>query len=52
MLIHPDEDSPPHFHIKSADTTVKLSISDCSVIIGNISTRDFTLVRYWHENGG
>ena len=52
LIIHPDKDPPPHFHIESADFAAKLAISDCSVIIGSIQTRDLKLVRYWHANGG
>ena len=52
IFINPDEDPPPHFHVKSSEVNAKFAIRDCSLLIGTINSRDQKLIRFWFKNGG
>ena len=38
---------PPHVHIWTPDGDMQIALSDCSIIRGNIRTRDYELAMLW-----
>lgn len=48
--IYPNEHTPPHFHVRSANVSVSFKIEDCSILEGNISSADYNKIRYWHKH--
>ena len=47
--VYAEEHPPPHFHVKSPDVDAVFTIDDCSLIRGNIDSREQRLVRWWYD---
>jgi hypothetical protein len=48
LEIYAREHPPPHFHVRGADIDASFSILDCSLLAGDIRSKDYELVRWWH----
>jgi hypothetical protein len=46
--IYPNEHPPPHFHVKSNDFNVSLSIMDCDIVKGQLDSKTLKKVKYFH----
>lgn len=47
--IYPNEHPPPHFHIKTSNFNVSLTIMDCEILEGSLKSNDFKKIKYFHE---
>lgn len=47
--IYFNEHPPPHFHVKSNGIDVAFSIKDFQMIQGNISGREYRVIKWWYE---
>lgn len=47
--IFPNEHAPPHFHIRANGITAVFSIIDCSLIQGEIGSREYKMVQWWYR---
>lgn len=50
IYIYPNEHSPPHFHVRSANVNASFSINDCTRLEGEISNKDYRKIRYWFDS--
>ena len=49
LEIYPNEHPPPHFHVKSNEFNVLLSIEDCRIIKGDLKSQTFKKVLSFHR---
>src|SRR5688500_9464079 len=49
IKIYPNEQPPPHFHVRSANVNASFAIEDCSVVDGDVSRRDYDFIKFWHQ---
>jgi hypothetical protein len=47
--IYPNEHPPPHFHVKSPELNVSISILDCRIIKGQLSKSDLKKMQYFYR---
>ena len=47
--VYPNEHPPPHFHVRSPDIDASFTIQDCTLMRGNIDSREQKLVHWWYE---
>ena len=52
IIIYSNDHEPPHFHVKSKDNEVdaKFTIQDCTLISGNIGTKDLKRINAFHRD--
>jgi Domain of unknown function (DUF4160) len=50
--VYPNDHSPPHFHVRSADVSAAFQLSDGSLIAGTIDSRSRQLVNWFLDHGG
>lgn len=48
--IYSNEHPPPHFHIKANGVNAVYAINDCSLLKGEISSREDKIVKWWYSN--
>jgi hypothetical protein len=41
--------NPPHFHVRSPDADVSLTIKDCELLKGHIDSSTHKKIKYWFE---
>ncbi|MEP6794669.1 MAG: DUF4160 domain-containing protein [Saprospiraceae bacterium] len=49
IIIHPNEHTPPHFHVVTNDYDATLSITECNLIRGSIDSKNLKKIQYWHK---
>lgn len=47
--IFSNEHAPPHFHIRANGINAVFSISDCSLIQGEIGDREYKMIKWWYR---
>jgi hypothetical protein len=47
--VYAREHPPPHFHIRGGDINATFSVTDCSLIDGQIGGRERALVEWWYK---
>ena len=52
IIIYSNDHNPPHFHVKSKDNTInaKFLMSDCTLISGEIKTKDIKRIKAFHSD--
>ena len=48
--IYPNEHPPPHFHVKTSNFNVSLTIENCEILEGSLNSSDYKKVKYFHSN--
>ncbi|HEY9114509.1 MAG TPA: DUF4160 domain-containing protein [Bacteroidales bacterium] len=48
--IYPNEHPPPHFHVKSDNFNVTISIKDCQIINGQLDSKTYKQIKYFYAS--
>lgn len=48
IVIQPNDHPPPHFHVIGQCFNASFEIETCDLMVGDIDTRHYKLVRKWH----
>lgn len=47
LYIYADDENPPHFHVRSADSNAKVRIDDLQIMRGEIRRAEYARVVEW-----
>jgi hypothetical protein len=47
--VYSNEHPPPHFHVKSPNVNASFDIENCSLLEGDLDTRDKKKIQFWHK---
>ena len=48
--VYSNEHPPPHFHVKSPNINASFDIESCSLLQGDLDSRDRKKIQFWHKH--